>query len=149
MDGHVTTVALRCRYRRPCAVEVQVQTTPGLVAFIIAGLPDKAVGGKPRARAPRSMRAASRFRPDASIVNLAPADLPGRKAATTTSRSPPLLMATPRRHSAGDRLEDFVVSRRAGPRRHTSSPVAGALPSAHRPPTAWGAGLVPPCVSGL
>src|ERR1700755_2579071 len=58
------------------AVDVQVQVAPGLPAFNIVGLPDKAVSeAKERVRA--AMVAARRPRPPRPTpINLAPADLP-------------------------------------------------------------------------
>ena len=59
-----------------CAVDVQVQVAPGLPAFNIVGLPDKAVSeAKERVRA--ALIASGLALPARRItVNLAPADVP-------------------------------------------------------------------------
>jgi magnesium chelatase family protein len=58
------------------AVEVQVQVTPGLPAFIVVGLPDKAVG-ESRERVRGALAAIGLALPPKRItVNLSPADLP-------------------------------------------------------------------------
>src|SRR5262245_9968803 len=74
MVQHVTTVAFEGIEAR--AVDVQVQVAPGLPAFNIVGLPDKAVSeAKERVRA--SMIASGLALPARRItVNLAPADQP-------------------------------------------------------------------------
>src|SRR5262245_61534707 len=71
---HVTTVAFEGIEAR--AVDVQVQVTPGLPAFSIVGLPDKAVSeAKERVRA--ALIASGLALPARRItVNLAPADQP-------------------------------------------------------------------------
>ncbi|WP_272911013.1 magnesium chelatase domain-containing protein, partial [Falsiroseomonas oryziterrae] len=56
-------------------VEVQVQIAPGLPAFLVVGLPDKAVGeSRERVRAALTAIGLS-LPPKRVIVNLAPADL--------------------------------------------------------------------------
>ena len=74
MVTRVATVAFEGIEAR--AVDVQVQVTPGGVAFILVGLPDKAVGeSKERVRA--ALIASGLALPAKRItVNLAPADLP-------------------------------------------------------------------------
>jgi magnesium chelatase family protein len=74
MVQRVSTVAFEGIEAR--AVDVQVQVAPGLPAFIIVGLPDKAVSeAKERVRA--AMVASGLALPARRIiVNLAPADLP-------------------------------------------------------------------------
>ena len=74
MVQRVTTVAFEGIEAR--AVDVQVQVAPGLPAFNIVGLPDKAVSeAKERVRA--SLVASGLALPARRItVNLAPADLP-------------------------------------------------------------------------
>jgi len=58
------------------AVEVQVQVTPGLPAFVVVGLPDKAVG-ESRERVRGALAAIGLALPPKRItVNLSPADLP-------------------------------------------------------------------------
>jgi magnesium chelatase family protein len=74
MVQHVTTVAFEGIEAR--AVDVQVQVAPGLPAFSIVGLPDKAVSeAKERVRA--ALIASGLALPARRItVNLAPADQP-------------------------------------------------------------------------
>ena len=74
MVQRVTTVAFEGI--EACAVDVQVQITPGLPACIIVGLPDKAVSeAKERVRA--ALVASGLALPARRIIiNLAPADLP-------------------------------------------------------------------------
>src|ERR1700755_3146950 len=74
MVQRVSTVAVEWSEAR--AVDVQVQVAPGLPAFTIVGLPDKAVS-EARERV-RSALIASGLAPPARriTVNLAPADLP-------------------------------------------------------------------------
>src|SRR5467141_1031291 len=74
MVQHVTTVAFEGIEAR--AVDVQVQVAPGLPAFSIVGLPDKAVSeAKERVRA--ALIASGLALPAKRItVNLAPADMP-------------------------------------------------------------------------
>jgi len=76
----------RLRASRPRAVDVQVQVAPGIPAFNVVGLPDKAVS-EARERVRAALVASGLALPARRItVNLAPADLP-RKAAITTCRS--------------------------------------------------------------
>ena len=74
MTSHVATVAFRGIEAVP--VDVQVQIAPGLPAFTLVGLPDKAVAeSKERVRA--ALTAVGLALPAKRItVNLAPADLP-------------------------------------------------------------------------
>jgi magnesium chelatase family protein len=74
MFARVTTVAFEGIEER--AVDVQVQIGPGLPAFTIVGLPDKAVA-ESRERVLGALNAIGRALPPKRIaVNLAPADLP-------------------------------------------------------------------------
>src|SRR6188472_2124016 len=74
MVSRVATVAFEGIEARQ--VDVQVQITPGLVAFAIVGLPDKAVS-EARERVRGAMIASGLALPSRRItVNLAPADLP-------------------------------------------------------------------------
>src|SRR5881409_3133442 len=74
MVQHVATVAFEGIEAR--AVDVQVQVAPGLPAFNVAGLPDKAVS-EARERVRAALVAAGLALPARRItVNLAPADLP-------------------------------------------------------------------------
>src|ERR1700754_5234885 len=74
MVSHVATVAFLGLEAR--AVEVQVQLAPGLPAFIVVGLPDKAVA-ESRERVRAALAAIGLATPPKRItVNLSPADLP-------------------------------------------------------------------------
>ena len=74
MVAHVTTVAFQGIEATP--VDVQVQLMPGLPAFTIVGLPDKAVG-ESRERVKSALAATGLSLPAKRvIINLAPADLP-------------------------------------------------------------------------
>ena len=74
MFARVTTVAFEGIEAR--AVDVQVQIGPGLPAFTIVGLPDKAVA-ESRERVRGALNAIGLGLPPKHItVNLAPADLP-------------------------------------------------------------------------
>ena len=80
MFARVTTVAFEGIEAR--AVDVQIQIGPGLPAFTIVGLPDKAVA-ESRERVRGALNAIGLALPPKRItVNLAPADLP-KKAAIT------------------------------------------------------------------
>jgi len=74
MYGHISTLAFVGFEAR--AVEVQVRITPGQQAFMIVGLPDKAVG-ESRERVRNALHAVGLGLPYKHLtVNLAPADLP-------------------------------------------------------------------------
>src|SRR3954466_12317443 len=74
MVTRISTVAFEGIEAR--AVDVQVQITPGNVAFTVVGLPDKAVG-ESRERVRAALIASGLALPAKRItVNLAPADLP-------------------------------------------------------------------------
>ena len=74
MVQRVSTVAFEGIEAR--AVDVQVQVAPGLPAFAIVGLPDKAVS-EARERVRSALIASGLALPSRRItVNLAPADLP-------------------------------------------------------------------------
>ncbi len=74
MVAHVATVAFLGLEARP--VDVQVQIAPGLPAFRVVGLPDKAVG-ESRDRVQAALSALGLALPPKRItVNLSPADLP-------------------------------------------------------------------------
>ncbi|MDB5682492.1 MAG: Mg chelatase subunit ChlI [Sphingomonas bacterium] len=74
MVAHVSTVAFLGLEAR--GVEVQVQVAPGVPAFIVVGLPDKAVG-ESRERVRAALAAIGLALPPKRItVNLSPADLP-------------------------------------------------------------------------
>ena len=74
MVAHATTVAFLGLEAR--TVDVQVQISPGLPAFAIVGLPDKAVN-ESRERVRAALTAIGLALPPRRIVvNLSPADLP-------------------------------------------------------------------------
>ncbi len=74
MYAQVSTVAFEGIEAKP--VDVQVQITPGLPAFTLVGLPDKAVA-ESRERVRGALAAIGLALPPKHItVNLAPADLP-------------------------------------------------------------------------
>jgi magnesium chelatase family protein len=74
MVAHVSTVAFLGLEAR--AVEVQVQISSGVPAFLVVGLPDKAVG-ESRERVRGALAAIGlALPPKRIIVNLSPADLP-------------------------------------------------------------------------
>ncbi|WP_016745831.1 YifB family Mg chelatase-like AAA ATPase [Rhizorhabdus wittichii] len=74
MVSHVATVAFLGLEAR--AVEVQVQVAPGMPAFVVVGLPDKAVA-ESRERVRAALSAIGLALPPKRItVNLSPADLP-------------------------------------------------------------------------
>jgi magnesium chelatase family protein len=74
MISRITTFAFEGVEARP--VDVQVQLSAGMPAFIIVGLPDKAVGeSRERVRAAFSALGLA-MPPSRVLVNLAPADLP-------------------------------------------------------------------------
>ncbi|HWW64331.1 MAG TPA: YifB family Mg chelatase-like AAA ATPase [Sphingomonadaceae bacterium] len=74
MVAHVATVAFLGLEAR--AVEVQVQVAPGVPAFVVVGLPDKAVA-ESRERVRAALTAIGLALPPRRItVNLSPADLP-------------------------------------------------------------------------
>jgi magnesium chelatase family protein len=84
MVQRVATVAFEGIEAR--AVDVQVQVAPGLPAFNVVGLPDKAVS-EARERVRAALVASGLALPARRItVNLAPADVP-KEAATTICRS--------------------------------------------------------------
>lgn len=74
MVARVATVAFEGIEAR--AVDVQVQIAPGGVAFVLVGLPDKAVA-ESRERVRAALLASGLALPAKRVtVNLAPADLP-------------------------------------------------------------------------
>ena len=84
MVQRVSTVAFEGIEAR--AVDVQVQVAPGLPAFAIVGLPDKAVS-EARERVRSALIASGLALPARRItVNLAPADVPTTRSAPSRSR---------------------------------------------------------------
>jgi magnesium chelatase family protein len=96
MVQRVTTVAFEGIEAR--AVDVQVQVAPGLPAFNVVGLADKAVS-EARERVRSALVASGLALPARRItVNLAPADLPkegNQKAGISTTYRVPLLAHVP------------------------------------------------------
>ena len=115
MVSHVTTVAFQGIEAVP--VDVQVQIAPGLPAFIIVGLPDKAVTeSRERVRA-RCIASGLSLPPKRIIVNLAPADLPKEGSHYDL----PIALGADggdRRPAGATQLGDFVGARRTVARRH-------------------------------
>jgi magnesium chelatase family protein len=89
MVQRVTTVAFEGIEAR--AVDVQVQVAPGLPAFNVVGLPDKAVS-EARERVRSALIASGLALPGRRItVNLAPADLPKEGRSRTSAQPAPVV----------------------------------------------------------
>ena len=89
MVARVSTVAFEGVEARP--VDVQVQISPGAIAFTIVGLGDKAVG-ESRERVRAALNASGLALPARRItVNLAPAAMSGRRATSVccSTMAPP------------------------------------------------------------
>jgi magnesium chelatase family protein len=127
-----------------CAVDVQVQVAPGLPAFIIVGLPDKAVSeAKQRVRA--ALIASGLALPARRItINLAPADLPKEGSHYDLPIALGLMAAIGA--IPHDALAGFVVLGELG-LDGSIAPVAGVLPAAIAANTK-GEGLICPAVCG-
>jgi magnesium chelatase family protein len=108
-------------------VEVQVQITPGLPAFLVVGLPDKAVGeSRERVRAALTAIGLS-LPPKRVLVNMAPADLAKEGSHFDLPIAIAVLAAMdvlPR-----DELHDFAALGELG-LDGALAPVAGVLPAA-------------------
>ena len=99
-------------------VEVQCALTPGLTAFNVVGLPDKAVS-ESRERVRAALTAIGLAMPPQRItVNLSPADLPkagshcrvpSRHLRLTTPEQPNHLNNPNRRQSAAERLRQWNI----------------------------------------
>ncbi|MGW9332490.1 YifB family Mg chelatase-like AAA ATPase [Bosea sp. NPDC055594] len=142
MVTRVATVAFEGIEAR--AVDVQVQVTPGGVAFILVGLPDKAVGeSKERVRA--ALIASGLALPAKRItVNLAPADLPKEGSHYDL----PIALGVMAAIGAipADALAGYTVLGELA-LDGSISPVAGVLPAAIAA-DARGQGLICPAASG-
>jgi len=142
MVTRVATVAFEGIQAR--AVDVQVQVTPGGVAFILVGLPDKAVGeSKERVRA--ALIASGLALPAKRItVNLAPADLPKEGSHYDL----PIALGVMAAIGAipADALAGYTVLGELA-LDGSISPVAGVLPAAIAA-YARGQGLICPAASG-
>ena len=125
MVSHVTTVAFSGIEAVP--VDVQVQVAPGLPAFAIVGLPDKAVG-ESRERVRAALHASGlALPPKRIVVNLAPADLPKEGSHYDLPIALGLMAAIGA--LPADQLADYVVLGELA-LDGTIAPVAGVLPSA-------------------
>ena len=142
MVSHVTTVAFQGIEAVP--VDVQVQIVPGLPAFVVVGLPDKAVA-ESRERVRSALHASGlSLPPKRIIVNLAPADLP-KEGSHYDLPIALALMATIGAIPA-DQLGDFVALGELA-LDGTIAPVAGVLPAAIAA-NAQARGLICPAASG-
>ena len=138
MVSRVTTVAFQGIEAVP--VDVQVQVGPGMVAFTIVGLPDKAVG-ESRERVRAALHASGLALPAKRVtVNLAPADLPKEGSHYDL----PIALGVMAAIGAlpADQLQDYVVLGELG-LDGDLAPVAGVLPAAMGA-NALGKGLICP-----
>src|SRR4029078_2692540 len=142
MVQRVSTVAVEGIEAR--AVGVQVQVAPGLPAFNIVGLPDKAVSeAKERVRA--ALVASGLALPARRItINLAPADLPKEGSHYDLPIAPGLMAAIGA--IPHDALAGFAVLGELG-LDGSIAPVAGVLPAAIGA-NARNEGLICPAVCG-
>lgn len=125
MVARATTVAFEGIEAR--VVDVQVHVAPGLPAFTIVGLPDKAVG-ESRERVRAALSAIGLGLPPRRItINLAPADLP--KAGSHYDLPIALALMAAIGAIPRDVLGDYVVIGELG-LDGSIAPVAGALPAA-------------------
>ncbi|PVB60083.1 YifB family Mg chelatase-like AAA ATPase [Labrenzia sp. 011] len=142
MVSKVTTVAFQGIEAVP--VDVQVHVGPGMVAFTIVGLPDKAVA-ESRERVRAALSASGLALPAKRVtVNLAPADLPKEGSHYDL----PIALGVMAAIGAipAEFLADFVVLGELG-LDGTLAPVAGVLPAAMGA-NALGKGLICPEASG-
>lgn len=142
MVQHVATVAFEGVEARP--VDVQAQVAPGLPAFAIVGLPDKAVSeAKERVRA--ALIASGLALPAKRItINLAPADLPKEGSHYDLPIALGLMAAIGA--IPPDALQGFTVVGELG-LDGSLAPVAGVLPAAVAA-NAQGHGLICPAACG-
>jgi magnesium chelatase family protein len=125
MVQHVSTVAFEGIEAR--SVDVQVQVAPGLPAFTIVGLPDKAVS-EARERVRAALLASGLALPARRItVNLAPADLPKEGSQYDLPIALGLMAAIGA--IPADALSGFTVLGELG-LDGSIAPVAGVLPAA-------------------
>jgi magnesium chelatase family protein len=142
MVQRVSTVAFEGIEVRP--VDVQVQVAPGMPAFTIAGLPDKAVS-EARERVRSAMIASGLALPARRItINLAPADLP--KEGSHYDLPIALGLTAAIGAIPHDALSGFAVLGELG-LDGSIAPVAGVLPAAIGA-NARGEGLICPAVCG-
>lgn len=142
MVQHIATVAFEGVEARP--VDVQAQVAPGLPAFAIVGLPDKAVSeAKERVRA--ALIASGLALPAKRItINLAPADLPKEGSHYDLPIALGLMAAIGA--IPPDALAGFTVVGELG-LDGSLAPVAGVLPAAVAA-NALGHGLICPAPCG-
>ena len=125
MVQHVSTVAFEGVEARP--IDVQVQVAPGLPAFNIVGLPDKAVS-EARERVRAALIASGLALPAKRItINLAPADLPKEGSHYDLPIALGLMSAIGAIPS--DAAEGFMVVGELG-LDGSLAPVSGVLPAA-------------------
>jgi magnesium chelatase family protein len=125
MFANVSTVAFEGIEAKP--VEVQVQVSPGLPAFTLVGLPDKAVA-ESRERVRGALNAVGLALPPKRItINLAPADLPKEGSHYDLPIALGLMAACGA--VARDALDGFCVIGELS-LDGAIAPVAGALPAA-------------------
>src|ERR1700735_3065748 len=142
MVQRVSTVAFEGIEVRP--VDVQVQVAPGLPAFTIVGLPDKAVS-EARGRVRSAMIASGLAFPARRItINLAPADLPKEGSHYDLPIALGLMAAIGA--IPHDALSGFAVLGELG-LDGSIAPVAGVLPAAIGA-NARGEGLICPAKCG-
>ncbi len=142
MVSRITTVAFRGIEAVP--VDVQVHVGPGMVAFTIVGLPDKAVA-ESRERVRAALAASGLALPAKRVtVNLAPADLPKEGSHYDL----PIALGVMAAIGAipAEFLERYVVLGELG-LDGTLAPVAGVLPAAMGA-NGIGKGLICPEASG-
>lgn len=142
MVARIQTIAFQGIEVQP--VEVQVQTAGGLPAFIVVGLPDKAVGeSRERVRAALLALGLS-LPPKRIVVNLAPADVVKEGSHYDLPIAIGLLVAMG--VLAAEDIDPYVCLGELG-LDGTLAPVAGALPAAIGA-SAQGRGLICPAACG-
>lgn len=142
MVSRVTTVAFQGIEALP--VDVQVQVGPGMIAFMLVGLPDKAVG-ESRERVRAALHASGLALPAKRVtVNLAPADLPKEGSHYDLPIALGIMAAIGA--IPPDALSGYVVLGELG-LDGMLAPVAGVLPAAMGA-NALGKGLICPAASG-
>ncbi len=142
MTSNVSTVAFHGVEAVP--VDVQVQISSGLVAFIIVGLPDKAVA-ESRERVSAALRSVGLALPARRItVNMAPADLP--KEGSHYDLPIALALLSAMGVLANDYLSQYYVVGELGLDGSVAA-ISGALPAAMAANSA-GRGLICPGLCG-
>ena len=143
MVQRVATVAFEGIEVRP--VDVQVQVAPGMPAFAIVGLPDKAVSEARERRVRSALIASGLALPARRItINLAPADLPKEGSHYDLPIALGLMAAIGA--IPHDALSGFTVLGELG-LDGSIAPVAGVLPAAIGA-NARSEGLICPAISG-